>query len=555
MRTAVAIILFLAVLVGTVGAVQIVAFCPDTYLKDEPDEYVVLEGTGSLAGIEITDGEGSVRFPEVSTIDGRIVVAREAAGYLRSHGSLPDYEILDTDAQVPDMRRTGNFRLANAQDSLILIDRGAVVQEVRWPDDVAPRQGQVHTLVNGTWDPRPFFIGQSDFATQTFDNVTVTLFISPDCSYDVLAEAIASARQSLDVNVYEFTHPGIAEMLADAADRGVDVSVLVEGGPVGGISPEEEGVVGILADHGVGVMMMETAGDVHARYRFDHAKYMVIDDASVLVASENFKESGIPETGKSGNRGWGAWVQDTEVAGYFADVYSEDDTGGDIVPAPEDGELETTGAGGAYEVRFSPETVTGARVTPVLAPDTSNLVRQMIAGAQERILIEQAYISNSTTGGPNRYLAEAINASRSGVRVQVLLDSAWFNVEGEDDNDEMAAWINDYARREGLPIEARCIDLEAANLEKVHTKGVVVDNRSVLVSSINWNDNSPDFNREAGVIIEHPAAAAYFARSFAADWESGETTEEEGFDPRLPVAVAVIILFAALYVARKMSGR
>lgn len=551
MRTAIVIFL-LALLAGTAGAVQIVAFCPDPYLSGEPDEYVVLDGAGSLHGIEISDGEGSVRFPEGSVIDGRIVVAREAAGYVRAHGRLPDYEVVDTDAGVPDMERRGDFRLANQRDSLTLLVGGAVVQEVGWPGDVVPRQGQVHTLVDGRWDPRPFFIGQSDFAPQTFENVTVTLFVSPDCSYEVISDAVTSARESIDVNVYEFTHPGIAGMLTGAAGRGVDVSVLVEGGPVGGISAEGKGVARMLAGHGVPVMMMETAGDVHARYRFDHAKYMVVDGRSVLVMSENFKESGIPEAGKRGNRGWGAWVQDAGVAGYFAEVYRADSTGGDVVPAPQDGNVAATG-GGNYEVRFSPETVHGARVTPVIAPETSDLVRQMIAGAGERVLIEQAYITNSTAGGPNRYLAEAINASRRGVSVQVLLDSAWFNVEGEKDNDEMAAWINEFARSEGLPIEARCVDLAAANLEKVHTKGVVVDDRSVLVSSINWNDNSPDFNREAGVIVEHPEAAAYFARVFAADWEAGTRVGgEAGFDYRIVAAVGVVILFAALYVGRRI---
>ncbi|WP_298667123.1 phospholipase D-like domain-containing protein [uncultured Methanofollis sp.] len=551
MRTAI-VILLLALFAGTAGAFQIVAFCPDTYLTGEPDEYFVLEGSGSPGGIEVTDGEGSVRFPEGSTVNGRVVVAREAAGYLRAHGSLPDYEVVGTDATVPDMLRRGDFRLANQKDSITLIVGGAVVQEVGWPEDVAARQGQVHTLVDGGWDPRPFFIGQSDFAPRTFENVTVTLFVSPDCSYEVLSEAVASARERIDVNVYEFTHPGIAEMLAGAAGRGVDVSVLVEGGPVGGISAEEKGVARMLADHGVTVMMMETAGDAHARYRFDHAKYMVVDGRGVLVTSENFKESGIPETGEWGNRGWGAWVEDAGVAGYFAEVYRADCTGGDIVPAPQGGGLAETGGGG-YEVRFAPETVHGARVTPVLAPDTSGLVRQMIAGAEERVLIEQAYITNSTVGGANRYLAEAINASRRGVAVQVLLDSAWFNVEGEKDNDEMAAWINGLARREGIPMEARCIDLAAAGLEKVHTKGVVVDNRSVLVSSINWNDNSPDFNREAGVIIEHPAAAAYFARTFAADWEAGTRAGgDAGFDYRIIAALGVVVLFAAVYVARRV---
>jgi len=84
------------------------------------------------------------------------------------------------------------------------------------------------------------------------------------------------------------------------------------------------------------------------------------------------------------------------------------------------------------------------------------------------------------------------------VHVTVLLDAYWYNVEDERDNDEMAALINHIAVAEGIPLEGRCADLESNKLEKIHNKGVIVNNRSVLVSSINWNSNSPNFNREAG---------------------------------------------------------
>ena len=75
--------------------------------------------------------------------------------------------------------------------------------------------------------------------------------------------------------------------------------------------------------------------------------------------------------------------------------------------------------------------------------------------------------------------------------MQVLLDSFWFNIEGDADNDEMVDLINRIAAAEGLPLAARLADLEGNNLAKIHNKGVIVDGRAVLVSSINWNANSP----------------------------------------------------------------
>lgn len=545
------LLIALALLAAPVVAVQIVEFCPDPYRTGESDEYFVLEGEGGLDEVAVTDGEGTLRFPEGSKVNGRVTVAREAGGFFMTHGSLPDYEIMDTNPVVPEVRGGGRFRMANRQDSIALLIRGSTAQEVRWPEDVAVREGQVHFLEDGIWDPHPRLLGQSDFSPETFEDVTVTLFVSPDCAYEVFERALSTAEERVEVNVYEFTHPGIAAMLTRAADQGVEVSVLLEGGPVGGIPSEEKAVAATLVAHGVEIQVMTSTTEAHAKYRYDHAKYVVVDDESVLITSENFKPSGIPAPGMRGNRGWGVWVEDTGVAEYFASVYRWDTTGGDLAPAPTRGRPDEEERHGGYDPTFSPLTVEGARVTPVLAPETSALVTDLIAGAEDQILIEQASIRNSTTGGPNRFLAAAIDTARRGVEVRVLLDAAWFNIEGEKDNDEMVAWINEVARAEGIPLKAKCIDLDATGFVKVHTKGVVVDNRSVLISSINWNDNSADFNREAGVIIEHPRAAQYFTAAFEADWEAGRPDQIDGYDGRLALAAGIVVVFFILYLWRR----
>lgn len=550
-HTSFILLIVLAFLTVPVAAIQIVEFCPDPYRTGEPDEYFVLEGEGGLDEVAVTDGEGTLRFPAGSEINGRVTVAREAKGFFLTHGYLPDYEVMDTDPAVPEMRGGGRLKLANKGDSIALLIGGSVAQEVQWPEDVAAREGQVHFLEDGIWDPHPRLLGQSNFSPETFEDVTVTLFVSPDCAYEVFERALESAEERVEVNVYEFTHPGIAAMLTRAADRGVKVSVLLEGGPVGGIPSEEEAVAATLAAHGIEVQMMTTTPEAHAKYRFNHAKYVIVDNESVLITTENFKPSGIPAFGTRGNRGWGAWVEDERIADYFSRVYRWDTTGGDLAPAPTGGRHGDEEGYGAYDLVFAPLTIEGTRVTPVLAPETSALVTDLIAGAEDQILIEQASIRNSTTGGPNRFLAAAIDAAKQGVEVRVLLDAAWFNIEGEKDNDEMVAWINEVARAEGIPIEAKCIDLDAAGFVKVHTKGVIVDNHSVLISSINWNDNSADFNREAGVIIDHPEAAHYFANAFEADWAAGKLIEIEGHDSRLALAVGVVVVFFILYLWRE----
>jgi len=130
------------------------------------------------------------------------------------------------------------------------------------------------------------------------------------------------------------------------------------------------------------------------------------------------------------------------------------------------------------------------------------------------------------------------------VHVRVLLDSYWYNIEEEADNDEMAALINRIASAEKLPLEARTADIESNNLEKIHNKGVIVDDTSVLVSSINWNTNSPNFNREVGVIIVYPGVARYFRDVFEDDWQPARTRTDY---LRIAGLIAILACLAALF--------
>ena len=181
---------FLCLCVVHCSAVQIVEFCPDPYLYDDEDEYLVLAGSGSLDGITVSDDKGGFRFPTGTTIDGTVTVARNAIAFEKTHGKRPDFEWLDHSRDVPNVINGATLRMANAKDNLMLYDNGRLIQKVAWPDDVKPREGQVHFLFDGTWDRRVLLIGQTRLLPATFQNVTVTTFVSPDCSYEMFSFAV-----------------------------------------------------------------------------------------------------------------------------------------------------------------------------------------------------------------------------------------------------------------------------------------------------------------------------------------------------------------------------
>ncbi len=326
------------------------------------------------------------------------------------------------------------------------------------------------------------------------------------------------------------------------------MNVLVEGGPVGGISPEEKMEIFRMNQSGIPVFEMAAPTGGHAPYRYDHAKYLVVDNRSVFLTSENFKASGFPTGGKSANRGWGVYMENTDLAGYFSNVFHTDVGGYSFVPVYGSPGPSEPPSSLEYEADFSPATFNDAIVTPVIAPDTSNQITMLVDSATTSVEIEQAYITNESATEFNPYLAAAINASRRGVQVKVLLDSYWYNVEDTKDNDEMVALINRIAANEHLPLEARCADLDTSGIEKIHNKGVIVDDQKVLVSSINWNSNSPNFNREAGVIIEHPGVAGYFYEVFLDDWKPAVKSPRQQVDYlKIGAVIAVLFLLCILY--------
>ncbi len=553
MRWILVFIVILTCCSGTGAEVLLTEFCPDPYLHDDADEYIVLSGDGSLDGIAISDGKGGFSFSPGSQIRGALTVARSGKAFFQSHGRYPDYEWRDTTGSVPDVISGDTLRLANSHDMILVYRNAILIQNVSWPGDVQPREGQIHYFQDGVWDPRPLMLGQSRFAPAEFTDAAVSTFVSPDSSLQAFTAAVRSANREILLNIYEFASPEIVESLALARGRNVTITVLIEGGPVGGITREEKAALYSLNQSGIPVYTMAPSKGEHAPFRYDHAKYLVIDRQRVLITSENFKASGFPLPGSSGNRGWGVIIDEAGFAGYFASVFMADLHDASVKPwygMPGDFEVPSSQK---HRPEFYPESFSGATVRPVIAPDTSSEILELINSAKSTIEIEQAYITNESDTALNPYLAAAINASRRGVHVRVLLDSYWYNTEDPSDNNEMTTLINTIAQREHLPLEARLADLTTNELEKIHNKGVIVDDRRVLVSSINWNHNSPNFNREAGVIIGHPGAARYFRTVFDDDWNAAIKSPGVPVDHiKIIILMGVIVILLLVYYRRHM---
>ena len=540
-----------------------------------------------MSGWSLTDGEATATFPLDSILPGggRLLVARNATSYAEDTLMVADFAFeagaaRRMEGQVP--------RLADAGDEVLLRDpNGRLVDVYAWGSSSyeglgwvgrpAERMGRGEIAVRRsgayeTWidrdtaedweDLRHERLGQSAFfPTEMTLRGRTTAVRSPDEGDVPLLRFLSSAESTIEVAVYTFTSERIASVLAAAAERGVQVRVLLDGAPVGGIEDAEHRVVGGLLAAGVEVRWLAGGPDIVKRYRYLHAKYAVVDARAAWIGSENFGDAGFPEE-RRGNRGWSVIAEDEGVASALRIVFEADFDvrRRDSIAATETMQQRLPLPPPVAE-RSSAEVTSVQAGRLVLAPDTAldtDGILGLFGSATHWLSIEAFYLDDVWRGGPNPFLEAAFAAAHRGVSVRILLDGSWASVEADaGTNDDVMARINGRARNESVSLEARLLEPRGP-IERLHNKGAVVDGRAVLVSSMNWALGSATENREVGLIVEDPSLAATFEAAFDADWDGRSTSGIDAWrleDPRALVALYAFVAVASAVSLRKLRAR
>lgn len=390
------------------------------------------------------------------------------------------------------------------------------------------------------------------FSCQVFA-FPVHLSHAPENNLELTLSAIRNAKRSLLFNIYEFTEPRIADALIERIQAGVHVEILREGEPVGGISEAARAIEKRLihamtlspADHRF--FEMKTLSKTQKRrFRYNHAKYVVIDEESLLISSENYSPHGHPVPGTVGNRGWEILIDDTETAQSFRTLFSHDidPSYGDVALLnPKDVSClfcHWIVSKALIPFQFSHFSIADAsEAQRMIAPETSlSGLLKMIRGARSSIDLEQmTFHMNWKDAGIRSPLFDAlISAAERGVQVRVLLnDETAFLVpplpnefvDSEilartNQNKVTAEALNQLAQDQHIPITARIANLRAMKVHIIHNKGALIDGKQTLISSINWNENSITRNRETAVLLTSPEVYDYFESVFQEDWKASD---------------------------------
>lgn len=502
----------LVVLLSTGSAPAIDGVYPDPATANDRGEFVILTVPENVSptNLTLTDGEETIALSDLSST-GPVVITDDPG----PASAMTDYPVHQVDSFLS---------LANAGEWVALRAGNRTIDTVTYPRST---EGELYR--NGRFVPP----GRTDFEPMTNQNVSVRTFLLPDQPAPIGA-LLDSSQNRIRLAGYTFSDPSVTDALLRAHRRNVSVEVLVEGGPVGGITEPQVEQLDRLREAGISVSVL---GTPRARYRYQHAKYVVVDDRA-LITSENWKPG---STGGNGSRGWAAEIRDPAVARNLSRIFDADtgfvDSTSWASARPSD-PVSDRPAMGSYPSRFSPKISTAESVTVLTAPDNAAAgVTRMLDSASDSIRIQQVSIDSS-----GQLLNATIAAAERGVEVRILLSGAWYV---ESDNRALAQNLRSRADREGLPIEVRLAE-PRSRYDHVHAKGLIVDGESTLVGSINWNPNALHENREVAIRIDDPDTAAAFQRAFLADWR--------GAAWRVPfgtiVGAAVLLLLALGYANR-----
>jgi cardiolipin synthase len=399
------------------------------------------------------------------------------------------------------------------------------------------------------WDLEEFFF------PETFtETATLTYAVAPDNIYDAVLTEINQATTSIYYEGYTFKNAHLADAIVArmTAHQGMTVRILLEGEPVGGVDDQERWICQQIENAGGQIYFMHTddEDDIHDRYNYQHGKWMIIDEQTLLTGSENLNYSSMPADDKSdgtaGNRGiWLITDAPSAVAHALAvfqhdldpanhrDLFRWDALDPIYGTPPPEFTPDYSSGGTAYAIRFAtPLTIHGTfPMELVQSPENSlrdsDSLLGMVgrAGAGDMVLVEQLYehpfwggTDSNPIDDPNPRLEAYIAAARRGANVRILLDSVFDDPGDVRGNTATCAYVSGLASSESLDLACK---LGNPTGNGIHNKMVLVqagDSGYVHTGSINGSENSSKNNREFAVQVESRAAYDYLSSVFWSDW-------------------------------------
>ncbi len=398
---------------------------------------------------------------------------------------------------------------------------------------------------------RPSYPGWklTEFSAAAHGSGSIALAAAPDASYELVRDAFQRAVRSIDLESFTFDNAALGQLLAERAAAGVRVRLLLDGAPVGGLSDQTRWICAQInaadAKSGCVFMRSRAADKISSRYRFLHAKFALIDEALMVLGSENFGSRGMPADDKSdgtlGHRGVVVTLDAPQLLQRAREIFDADAdaqhrdlapwcmAGCEYGPPPAGYQPITLTGGISYAVRHAPLHLEGTLSMALHTSPENHLgadgVLQLIeqAGPGDEVLVQQldepahwGAAASNPEDNPNPRVQRLIAAAQRGAAVRVLLDEAYDSAEDPRSNAATVGLLN------GLRLPNLRAALGNPSGLGIHNKMMLVRVGARHFSHVgSWNGSqiSAKLNREMSVLVESEAAHAYLRAMFMSDFQ------------------------------------
>ena len=300
-----------------------------------------------------------------------------------------------------------------------------------------------------------------------FGATSVELITDGAIAAERLKALINSAEASVDVEIYEFDRPDLADALIGAHRRGVRVRVVED--PTVTVNAATSARLRLA---GAEVLIFPVQ-----QRQIDHVKLLIVDSRAAIFGGMNW-----------GSMSWRNHDFDLAVTGpavgHLASIFAAD----------------VVRSGGRAELGVPPADPDGLRMLATYpAADVRPVVLDEISGARRQLFIEMYVMTDS------QVIAALSNAARRGVEVFILFDP-------NQDLNQLAG-----ARLRDAGVHVRFYRTQG---EKLHAKCMEVDGRVLLIGSANWTSSGFLHNHELDAAIDSPPLATMALARMERDWKA-----------------------------------
>ena len=327
-----------------------------------------------------------------------------------------------------------------------------------------------------------------------------------------LLTLIQTAKQTIDIEIYEMNDPGVQAALKAAVDKGVRVRVIQEEKPVGAscrvFEPKSSADADTCASLKTLAAYIRSKGGTYIPFAykqlcgisgthcFQHGKMVLADSRYALLSTGNFNSSSLcnrSENPTACNRDYTMVSTDATAVRTLEAIFEKD--------------LK----GVAYDVTKVLSASGTDKIT--VSPDSMTPLVDLIRSAKKTLQIQNQYLKDPTLN------AAIVDAAKRGVQVFVMVSSACSY--GKPSENDIAQWKQIYGTFDKAKVNTRIFTRKiTVNGVKgyLHAKTILVDSSRAWVGSVNGSTTSLSNNREYGMFFNDPAEVKKLATFLYSDY-------------------------------------